>query len=345
MSSELESKASFEATVCGFLCRQFTRPKPIPATTKLTNQVAIVTGSNVGLGLEACRQLLKLGLSRLIMAVRSQTRGEVAAQDLRKAFPAAIISVWTVDFESYESICAFADRCKTLPRLDIAILNAGIMKSPFTIVPSTKHETMCQVNYLSTVLLGLLLLPILKQKGRTGGNSRPPVLTFVGSDRAYEVTVEKKGPVIQQLDRPEHFTQFEWYGKTKLLLILFVSTLAELVDPDDVLVNMANPGMTKGTDFFRGIPSIFMPIIRFGQFLLARPVAVAASIYVDAVTARGNESHGSFLSDWTIKPYPSLCYTQEGYHIRERLWEETLAELNFAGVSKIIRKVPGDRQR
>ncbi|KAK5626611.1 hypothetical protein RRF57_002326 [Xylaria bambusicola] len=302
MSSKLESKASFEATVFGFLCRQFTRPRPIPATTKLTNQVAIVTGSNVGLGLEACRQLLKLGLSHLIMAVRSQARGEVAAQNLRREYPAATISIWTVDFESYESVCGFADRCKTLSRLDIAILNAGIMKSPFTVVPNTKHETMCQVNYLSTVLLGLLLLPILKEKGGSGGTSRPPVLTFIGSDRAYEVNVEKTGPVLQQLDRPKRFTQFDWYGKTKLLLTLFVSKLAQLVDPDDVLVNMANPGMTKGTDFFRGIPSIFMPIIRFGQFLLARPVVVAASIYVDAVLARGKESHGSFLSDWAIKP-------------------------------------------
>ncbi|TGJ82166.1 hypothetical protein E0Z10_g6612 [Xylaria hypoxylon] len=299
MSSELQSKASFEATVFGFLCRQFTKPKQLLATTRLTDQVAIVTGSNVGLGFEACRQLLKLGLFHLIMGVRSQTTGDAAAQILRKEFPTSTISVWTVDLESYESIRAFADRCAVLRRLDIVILNAGIMKSPFTIVPITKHETMLQVNYLSTALLALLLLPILKEKG---GDTRPPVLTVVGSDRAYEVNIEKKGAVLHQLDRPEHFTQFEWYGKSKLLLTLFVSKLAELVDVDDVLVNMANPGMTKGTDFFRGVPAIFTPIISFGQFILARSAEVAASIYVDAVSARGEESHGSFLSDWTIKP-------------------------------------------
>ncbi|KAI1357452.1 hypothetical protein F5Y08DRAFT_163221 [Xylaria arbuscula] len=335
MSSKLESQASFEATLFGFLRRQFTRPKPL-ANTKLTNQVAIVTGSNVGLGFEACRHLLKLGVSRLIMAVRSQERGNRAAQDLRKEYPSATISVWIVDFESYQSVCAFADRCKTLPSLDMAILNAGIMKSPFTVVPSTKHETMLQVNYLSTVLLGLLLLPILKEKGKVGRTARQPALSFVSSDRAYEVGVETDGPVLQQLDTPEHFTQFEWYGKTKLLLTLFVSKLAEHVNPDNVLVNMANPGMTKGTDFFRGVPSLLLPIIRFGQFILARSPEVAATIYVDAVSTRGKESHGSFLSDWVIKPYPALHYTSEGYQIRDRLWQETMAELNFAGASSII---------
>ncbi|KAI0430777.1 hypothetical protein F5Y09DRAFT_306862 [Xylaria sp. FL1042] len=336
MSSRLESKASFEATVFGFLCRQFTRPKPLPATIDLTNQVAIVTGSNVGLGLEACRQLLKLGLSRLIVAVRSQAKGDAAAEKLRNEFPASHISVWTVDFESYESVCAFADRCATMPRLDIAILNAGIMKSPFTIIPTTKHETMLQVNYLSTALLAILLLPVLKGKGRATGTSRPPVLTLVGSDRAYEVNVERRGPVLRQLDKPEHFTQFEWYGKTKLLLTLFVSKLAELVDADDVLVNMANPGMTRGTAFFRGVPSFLMPIISFGQFLLARSVEVAASIYIDAVSARGKETHGAFLSDWTIKPYPPICYMKEGKEVRERLWTETMDELRFTGAPDII---------
>ncbi|GAP88447.1 putative retinol dehydrogenase 12 [Rosellinia necatrix] len=345
MSLRLESKAAFEGTTLGFLCRQFTRHKPTPATIQLTDQVAIVTGSNVGLGLEACRQLLELGLSHLIMAVRSQARGDAAALKLLREFPDAKILVWTIDMESYGSIVAFSDRCRTLPRLDIAILNAGIMKSPFTIVPATEHETMLQVNYLSTALLGILLLPILKARKGATGNTRPPVLTFVASDRAYQVDIETKGPVLQQLDRPEHFTQFEWYGKSKLLSTLFVSKLAELVDADDVLVNMANPGMTKGTEFFRGVPSFILPIISLGQFLLARSTEVAASIYVDAVAARGKESHGSFLSDWAIKPYPLICYKPEGRRVRDRLWEETMTELKFAGASSIIENLKSSAKK
>jgi FlaA1/EpsC-like NDP-sugar epimerase len=110
MSSKLENKASFEATLSAFVRRQFVRPKPLPAGIKLTDQVAIVTGSNVGLGLEASRQLLQLELRHLVMGVRSQTKGDAAAAELRTTFPSATISVWLLDLESYDSVRAFADK-------------------------------------------------------------------------------------------------------------------------------------------------------------------------------------------------------------------------------------------
>ncbi|KAF8164487.1 hypothetical protein K438DRAFT_1775464 [Mycena galopus ATCC 62051] len=41
-------------------------------------------GSNVGLGFEASMQLLGLGLSRLVLAVRSPARGNAAAAKMRR---------------------------------------------------------------------------------------------------------------------------------------------------------------------------------------------------------------------------------------------------------------------
>lgn len=301
MSTNLQSQAAFEATFFGLLRRQFTRPRPLSANIQLTDQVAIVTGSNVGLGLEACRQLLQLGLSRLVMGVRSQVKGDAAAAQLRAAFPSAIISVWTIDLESYNSIRAFVEQCATLPRIDIAILNAGLMSAKYTVVPATKHELTMQVNYLSTALLAILLVPILRAK-RVAGATRPPVLTVVSSDAVYGTDIETEGPVLKQFDRPEAFSQLPWYSKSKLLLVLFVSKLAELVSADEVLVNVANPGMTRGTAFFRGIPAILAKLVGGVQFLLARSVAVGASTYIDAAVAEGKESHGAFTSDWAIKP-------------------------------------------
>jgi len=301
MSNKLESKASFEATPFGFLRRQFTKPKLLPPGTKLNNQVAIVTGSNVGLGLEASRQFLELGISHLVMGVRSQAKGDAAAAKLCKDFPSATISVWIIDLESYDSVTAFAGKCETLPRIDIAVLNAGLVTSSYAIVPSTKHETTMQVNYLSTALLAILLLPILKAK-KVRDAPNPPVISIVGSDLAYGAKLESKGAVLEQFNNPKTFAQFPWYGKSKLLLILFVSKLAELVSADDVTVNIANPGMTKGTEFFRGFPTVLKTFVSFGQFILARSVSVGASTYIDAAVAQGKESHGSFTSDWAIKP-------------------------------------------
>lgn len=224
MSRKRKSQASFEATALGFLRRRFTRSRSLPAGVQLTGQVAIVTGSNIGLGLEASRQLLQLGLSHLIMGIRSQVKGDAAAAKLRTAFPSATISIWIVDLESYESVRAFADQCATLPQIDIAILNAGLMKKPYTTVPATKHEITMQVNYLSTAVLAILLVPILRAR-RVTGSARAPVLTLVGSDGAYGAAIETVGPVLQQLDNSSALKQFPWYIKTKLLLLFFVSNL------------------------------------------------------------------------------------------------------------------------
>lgn len=303
MAAELEKQASFEATTMGLLYRQFTRPKPLPAGIKLKNQVAIITGSNVGLGFEASRQLLQLGLSHLVMGVRSQTKGDAAAALLRTAFPSATISVWILDMESYDSIRAFVIQCESLPRIDIVILNAGFMNTTCVIAPTTKHEVTIQVNYLSTALLAILLLPLLTSK-RVVGVEKPPVLTIVGSDAAYGgATIGTESPILQQFDDPKTFSSITSYSASKLFLVLFVSKLAEIVSSDEVLISVVNPGMTKGTAFFHRFPAVFAPFVSFIQFLFARSLAVGAATYVHAAVAEGKESHGAFLSDWAIRVY------------------------------------------
>ncbi|PNP74341.1 hypothetical protein FNYG_12390 [Fusarium nygamai] len=249
MSAELEHQAAFEATFRGWLSRQFTTPKALPSNLDLNEKIAIITGSNTGLGFEASRQLLKLGLSHLIMAVRSQTKGDAAASILRAGFPQSTVSVWILDMESYDSVASFVDRCATLPRIDIVVLNAALIKPSFTRA-STGHELTLQVVYFSTALLAILLLPVLKAK-RAAGGTRPPVITVVGSDLAYRADIQTTGPVLEQLDRDQGYSQFLWYSRSKLLITFFVSKLAESVDPNHVLLNMVNPGTTRGTAFLR----------------------------------------------------------------------------------------------
>jgi NAD(P)-dependent dehydrogenase (short-subunit alcohol dehydrogenase family) len=337
MSSKLESKASSEATFFGFLRRQFTKPKSLPPGIKLTDHVAIVTGSNVGLGFEASRQLLQLGLAHLVMGVRSQAKGDAAAAKLQKDFPSATISVWLVDLESYDSVRAFTEKCAALPRIDIAILNAGLIQKEHVVVSSTKHEVTLQVNYLSTVLLAVLLLPLLKAK-KTVDAPRPPTLSIVGSDAAYNAKLDSKKPILPQFDDAKG-SPLPLYAISKLLLLAFVTKLAEFVNPDDVLVNISNPGMTKGTAFFTIFPAILQNIMAAAMLLVARSLSVGASCYVNAAIAQGKDSHGSFTSEWTIKPYPPLLYSPEGLEMRERLWEETMAELDFAGADDNVKSL------
>jgi NAD(P)-dependent dehydrogenase (short-subunit alcohol dehydrogenase family) len=94
---------------------------PVPdRSLDLSNQIMIVTGANSGLGLEASRHLSKLGLGKLIMAVRTPSKGEEAQKEILASTGKleSSIEVWPLDMDDYESIKAFANRVSHLPRLD-----------------------------------------------------------------------------------------------------------------------------------------------------------------------------------------------------------------------------------
>lgn len=94
MSIQLEKEAPWQSTFMHNAWRQmFTNIPQLPEGLDLSGKTALITGSNVGLGLECARHFLKLRLSKLIMAVRSLEKGEAAAADLRSQYSEADIQV------------------------------------------------------------------------------------------------------------------------------------------------------------------------------------------------------------------------------------------------------------
>jgi NAD(P)-dependent dehydrogenase (short-subunit alcohol dehydrogenase family) len=275
-----------------------------PKGTNLSDQVAIVTGASSGLGCESARQLLRLGVAHLIIAVRSLKRGRDAANELQSANPRAKIEVWELEMESYQSIEAFIHKCETeLPPIDIIILNSGLAEVDFNLSPSTGHERMMQVNYFSTILLAVLFLRVLKAKPSKRGPSRITVVNSMMSAFAKLPTRHEK-PLLSSFD---HTKTAKWdpqnrYNDSKLLGQLFINRLADIVNPDEVVINLVEPGLTKGTSLFRNIDGLMG--LAFGLFKAsaARPVATAALTYIDATVVKGKESHGSFLVDCKIFP-------------------------------------------
>ena len=73
-------------------------------------------------------------------------------------------------------------------------------------------------------------------------------MSAVGSDSMYLSEIKPAGPVISRFDDSARFKSFEQYMNSKLILMMFISKLAEQVRPDDVIINMCNPGMMAGTN-------------------------------------------------------------------------------------------------
>lgn len=288
-----------------FIKSQFlTRPRRAPENVDLTGQVAIITGGSTGLGYHSARHFLSLKLSRLILAVRSIEKGKSVAEKLSVDYPAAQIDIWQLEMTSYESIQAFCHRAVTdLTRLDITILNAGVVKGEFGLC-STGHEEVIQVNYLSTFLLAILMLPITKDKAVRG---KPGRLTIVSSGVALWAKMPNRNqrPLLASFDDTKvlPWDGIERYFSSKMLgHLFFVRMLDYLKHLDDVIVNLVEPGMCKGSDLHReatGAVGIFLSTYKA---MTGRKPEDGAWMYVDAAVVKGKESHGSFCMDWRIHP-------------------------------------------
>lgn len=126
------------SAVFGLISSQATYRAPVP-TTSFEGQTVIVTGANAGLGRDAVRHLVRLNASRVILAVRTISKGEEARAAIEQEFGRkSVMEVWEVDTAKFASVRAFAQRAQGLDRLDAVLLNAGIWPKSFEVAEG--HE-------------------------------------------------------------------------------------------------------------------------------------------------------------------------------------------------------------
>ncbi|RYP01054.1 hypothetical protein DL763_000475 [Monosporascus cannonballus] len=343
MAHDFDISPQKEGSIPSYLYRQlFFTPREV-TNVNLEGKTAIVTGSNCGVGLECCRQLLDLGISKLILAVRSQTRGQAAAAELSKGrnLTERSLEVWDLDHLSYDSVRAFADRAKTLERIDIVILNAGSLPMKQTINPHTGHDECVQVNYLSPALLLVMLLGVIKDKPK----SQPTRITITSSDGASWTKFSERTnkPLLPSLNKPDNWSPLDRQFLSKLLGQFFVSKLASIVPSSMAVVNMATPGMVHDSNISReSRDSLMGKIAEPIRRRMGYTSAVAARLITDAAVNHGAETHGQYLSEQRLKPVAPIIYTAEGQALREQIWEETLAEFSFADMGGIVRGMARD---
>ena len=166
--------------------------KPPYPTTNFSGKTVIVTGANVGLGKEATKHFVRLGAEKVVCAVRTVSKGEAAKADIEaETKTTGVIDVYELDYSKYASVQTFAANVAKLPRVDIAVLNAGVATENYEVFED--NESTITVNVVSTTLLMLLLLPILRSSAAKW--STKPVLTIVGSGvHAFTNFPERKTP-------------------------------------------------------------------------------------------------------------------------------------------------------
>jgi retinol dehydrogenase-12 len=178
MSTEQETQTK-NAMTAHWMHAQMWAKLPYP-TEKFTGQTIIVTGSNVGMGLEAARHFVRLDAEKVILAVRNIQKGEAAKKSIIESEkrPDSTVEVWELDLASYASTKAFVKRVnRDLKRLDVVVANAGIYVYEFEM--AEEDESTITVNNVSTFLMGIGLLPKLRETSIA--HKTQTVLTFTGS--------------------------------------------------------------------------------------------------------------------------------------------------------------------
>ncbi|CAH0021807.1 unnamed protein product [Clonostachys rhizophaga] len=310
----------------------------------LSGQTAIITGGNVGVGFEVGRQLLDVGLSKLILAVRNEESGRTAAKALLTARGEnQEVEVWNLDLSNNDSIMAFAERVKSLEaRPDVILLNAGVLCAKPTFNKSTGYDEDVQTNFLSTVLLLTLLLPVVKDKPSAAKATPPPVprISIVSSIMAHWAKFAERDsdPLLAAFAEKSdsNWDMEERYSTSKLLALLFLGELSRRISPETAIINAPTPGVCHGSLFLRQTSGVVGFIIGMFYRLVGHSCTVGASQVLAAAVRAGPESHGQFVENGKLRPLPALIYTSEGEHLAKRVWKETMDELSFAGVEKII---------
>ena len=278
----------------------------------------LITGANVGLGLEATRHVTRLGAERVILGVRNVAAGEAAKEDIEKTTGRpGVCEVWEVDLASHDSVLAFGDRVAKLPRLDVAILNAGISTSKFSTAEG--YERTLTVNVINTMLLGLLILPTLKANRRTNTPYTPHLTLVVSGIHVWATFPEwKEDRPMKKISDPSTAKMDERYPVSKLLEVLLVQVLAGRVCGSEVIVNMVCPGLCHSQiDRDSGLK------VKLLKLIAGRSTEVGSRTLV-AGAVSGLESHGAYMKDGHVEnmALSPFVRSDEGRQAREKLWVE-----------------------
>ncbi|KAM0549940.1 hypothetical protein ACHAPJ_009187 [Fusarium lateritium] len=139
----------------------FNPSKDIPS---LVNKVILITGANTGIGKAAAIELAKHSPAHVYLTSRNSTKGNAVLTEVKRtASEGTKTSLLELDLTSFESIkAAAAEFLKREDRLDVLLLNAGVMGAPPSLTKDG-YEMHIGTNHLGHALLLKLLKPALEK--------------------------------------------------------------------------------------------------------------------------------------------------------------------------------------
>lgn len=290
-----------------------------------TGRVAVITGSNTGIGYYTAAELAAHG-ARVVLAVRDLEKGDAAAQRIRETSPQAAVEVAHLDLSSLASVREAAEALSAAhPRIDLLINNAGVMYTPKQHT-ADGFELQFGTNHLGHFALTGLLLPRML--------------------RVRQSRVVTVSSMAHRIMAAIHFDDLQWehgynriaaYGQSKLANLMFTYELQRRLAAKrrSTIAVAAHPG-TANTELTRHLPPFLRPADRLLTPLVVQSAAMGALPTLRAATDP-EVTGGQYYGPGGIgeqRGYPKLVEASKQAHdveLQQRLWavSEELTGVTF----------------
>jgi NAD(P)-dependent dehydrogenase (short-subunit alcohol dehydrogenase family) len=293
--------------------------KDIPS---LTDKVLLITGGNIGLGAQCVLEFARHNPSQIYLGARNVSKATTAVAEIQAQLSSpAPIKILEMDLSSLESVKkAAAKFTEEAGRLDVLMLNAGIMATPPEHT-TDGYEIQFGTNYLGHALLAKLLLPIMcSTASKPDADVRIVTLTSYGHNYA-----PKEGIIFDSLKtKGEDLGPYGRYGQSKLSQILWVRKMARLYP--QFTLSAIHPGVVS-TNLTAGATG--------SSFAIRMLLKVAKAITTTVEKGARNQLWASVSKDVVSGEYYEPIGVAGGVSERgkddelaERLWEWTEEELS-----------------
>ncbi|MBR5030358.1 MAG: SDR family NAD(P)-dependent oxidoreductase [Muribaculaceae bacterium] len=193
-----------------------------------TKPLYVVTGATGAMGKVISKRIASQGKS-LVLACRDMEKGEKVAEELRSTTSCGDIIVMHLDLSSFARVKAFVAELTELNRPVAALINNSAVLTRRRKTSVDGYEFTIQVNFLSTVLLSMLVVPLF---GETGGR-----IVMTTSLMRNFTSLPYEFPAVN------NFVPLTTFAQSKLALTLFSIYMSTTLRTRHVTVNCADPGI------------------------------------------------------------------------------------------------------
>jgi NAD(P)-dependent dehydrogenase (short-subunit alcohol dehydrogenase family) len=290
-----------------------------------SGRVAIITGSNTGVGYEAAAALAGRG-AHVVLAVRNLDKGNDAKARIAARTPNAVVTVQELDLASLESVRRAAETLRAAhQRIDLLINNAGVMTLDKA-ATADGFELQFGTNHLGHfAFTGLLLDLMLAVDG-----SR--VVTMSSPGHRFLSRID-----FDHLRLDDTYNRYAGYGQSKLANLLFTYELARRLEDKGAptAAFAAHPG-SSNTELLRSLPRVIRTPIDFVWSRYAQSAAMGALPLLRAATDPTARSGQYFGPDGRgeQRGHPKVIDSNAQSHdeeLQRRLWSasEELTDVKF----------------